>query len=112
MIYLEAASALALVLGLLGLFYYLAQRFNIRRSGGSSQRQIRVVERTSLGDKRSLLIVRVGQEQFLLGATSSTISMLSSIVCDSFSDTADSEEEASEKPVSKISFRKILEAIR
>jgi len=112
MIYFQAVSALALVLGLLGLFYYLVQRFNIGNSGGGSKRQIQVIERAPLGDKRSLLIVRVGQEQFLLGATSGTISLLSSIECESSGSAANAEVEPSDNPVSKISFRKILEAIR
>lgn len=112
MIYLQAASALALVIGLIGLFYYFGQRLNERLNGGASRRYVKVIERTPLGDKRALLLVRVGQQQMLLGATSNSISMLSVIP----------EEEVSNRPVPggkaekteepKASFRKLLEAIR
>jgi flagellar protein FliO/FliZ len=111
MIYLQAISALALVIGIIGLFYYLGQRINDRVIGGASKRRVQVIERTPLGDKRSLLLVRVGQQQLLLGATSNTISRLSSIEDeDSTEEPVPLEEEKQDPPTS--SFRRILEAIR
>jgi flagellar biosynthetic protein FliO len=113
MIYLEALSALILVLGLIGLFYYLGQRLNERVNGGASKRQVKVIERTPLGDKRALLLVRVGEQQILLGATGSTISMLSTIPLEETPAEAPVSKKEEQKPeMSKASFRKSLEAIR
>lgn len=112
MIYLQAASALALVIGLIGLFYYLGQRLNERVTGGASKRNIQVIERTPLGDKRTLLLVRVGQQQLLLGATSSAISMLATVACAEPSEKPASDITKGKKEDSKISFRRVLEAIR
>ena len=108
MIYLQAASALALVIGLIGLFYYLSQRLNERVTGGASKRRVQVIERTPLGDKRTLLLVRVGQQQLLLGATSNTISMLSVVACEEPSEKQASEKTRQKKVDSKVSFRKII----
>ena len=112
MIYLEAVSALALVIGLIGLFYYLGQRLNERITGGASKRQIQVIERAPLGDKRTLVLIRVGRQQLLLGATNSRISMLSEVACEEHLEKPSSESAAEENGESKISFRRILEAMR
>ena len=109
MIYLEALSALVLVIGLIGLFYYLGQKLNERVNGGASKRRVQVLERTPLGDKRALLLVKVGNQQMLLGATSSNISMLSPVPDEEVPVKKKREEN---EEVSKVSFRKILEAIR
>ena len=112
MIYLKAISALALVLGFIGLFYYLSQRLNERLTGGASKRRVQVIERTPLGDKRTLLLVQVGKQQLLLGATNNTISTLSEVVCEELPEESTSETTPDRKPGPKVSFRKILEAIR
>jgi flagellar biosynthetic protein FliO len=112
MIYLKAISALILVLGLIGLCYYLVQRLNDRVNGGKSKRQIRVLERTPLGDKRSLLLVQVRQKQMLLGATNSTISMLADVPIDKTAPVEVLDRDNTAEPEAKVSFRKILEAIR
>jgi len=112
MIYLQTASALALVIGLIGLFYYLARQVNNRVTGGASKRHVQVIERTPLGDKRSLLLVRVGQRHLLLGATSSTITMLSAASCPETEEKRSPKTEEREKIDSKISFHRILEGIR
>ena len=112
MIYLQAVSALAIVIGLIGLLYYLGQRLNERVTGGASRRRVQVIERTPLGDKRSLLLVRVGQQQLLLGATHNSISMLSQVTCEELPEKAVSETTRRKKPGPKVSFRRILEAIR
>jgi flagellar biosynthetic protein FliO len=114
MIYLQAASALALVLGLMGLLYCLVQRINNQRAGGAGRTQMQVVERLPLGEKRTLLLVRVGGEQFLLGATASRISMLSSVsAAEKLQDSpAEGSTDEEDHRVSRISFRRVLEAIR
>jgi len=112
MIYLKALSALSLVIGLIGLFYYLGRRLNDRVTGGILKRRVQVLERTPLGEKRALLLVRIGQQQLLLGATSSTISMLSEVICDEPSESREVEETPQDKTGSKVSFRRVLEAIR
>jgi len=112
MIYLKALSALSLVIGLIGLFYYLGQRLNDRVTGGVSKRKVQVLERTPLGEKRALLLVRIGQQQLLLGATSNTISMLSEVACDEPAENLEVEKTPQDTTHSKISFRRVLEAIR
>ncbi len=112
MIYLHAASALALVIGLIGLFYYVSQRLNQRVTGFASKRRVQVIERTPLGDKRALILVRVGKQQMLLGATSSSISMLSLVFCEETPEKPISRTVTEKKVDSKVSFRRILEAIR
>jgi flagellar biosynthetic protein FliO len=114
MIYVQAASALALVLGLMGLFYCVVQRIKNQTIGGTARNQMQVVERLPLGEKRTLLLVRVGDEQFLLGATANRISMLSSVTAAEKLQESPSESISDQeaKRVSRISFRRVLEAIR
>jgi len=111
MIYLQAASALAIVIGIIGLFYYLGQRINERVLGSTSKRRVQVIERTPLGEKRSLLLIRVGHQQLLLGATNNTISMLSEIDEEPLEEPA-TETKGQNEELPKKSFRRILEAIR
>jgi flagellar biogenesis protein FliO len=54
----------------------------------------------------------VGKQQLLLGATSSNIAMLSTIPVGASEDSTVSEKGRKKQPESKVSFRKILEAIR
>lgn len=112
MIYLKALSALSLVIGLIGLFYYLGQRLNDRVTGGVSKRRVKVLERTPLGEKRALLLVQVGEQQLLLGSTSNTISKLSEVVCEEPVESREVAKTPKAKTHSKISFRRVLEAMR
>jgi flagellar biosynthetic protein FliO len=76
--WLQVLSALALVFGLLGLFYWMAARYGSRpmRSGA---RRIEVLERRSLGDRSQLVLVQIGEDTFLLGATSQSVTLLSQV---------------------------------
>ncbi len=76
--WLQVLSALALVFGLLGLLYWMSARYGNRRLRGGSRR-IEVLERRPLGDKSQLVLVQVGGETFLLGATSQSVTLLSQV---------------------------------
>ena len=112
MIYLQSITALALVLGLIGLFYCIAQRLVNRTGGGISKRRIKVVERVAVGDKRVLLLVQVGQQQLLLGATSNNISMLSPIDQEELIEELPDAEKSDEEPILRPSFRRLMESFR
>ncbi|HSR70167.1 MAG TPA: flagellar biosynthetic protein FliO [Acidobacteriota bacterium] len=79
MIYAQSFMALALVLGLVWLFYRLFMHLQNRLGLSGPDRSIQVEERTSLGDKRQLLVVQVDGQRYLLGATSSNISLVSAL---------------------------------
>lgn len=79
MLYLQSFVALSLVLGLLWVLYRLAQRFGGRIPGFAKPRRIQVMERSSLGDRRSLLLVSVAGQQFLVGSTPQNLSLLAKI---------------------------------
>jgi flagellar biosynthetic protein FliO len=76
--WLQVLSALALVFGLLGLFYWMAARYGSRPMHGGARR-IEVLERRPLGDRSQLVLVQVGQDTFLLGATSQSVTLLSQV---------------------------------
>lgn len=76
--WLQVLSALALVFGLLGLFYWMAARYGSRPIRGGARR-IEVLERRPLGDRSQLVLVQVGRETFLLGATSQSVTLLSQV---------------------------------
>lgn len=79
MIIVQSFVALALVLGLVWLFYRLFMLLQAKLGLSGPERSIRVEERTSLGDKRQLLLVSVEGQRFLLGATSHQISLVSNL---------------------------------
>ncbi len=91
MLYLQSVLALLLILGLLWILYRLYRRLEGRLPSLARPRRIQVVERASLGERRSLLLVSVGDEQFLLGATPQNLSLLARI-------DSDSIEEPSQAP--------------
>ncbi len=92
MLYLQSMLALLLILGLLWILYRLFQRFEGRFPGLVARpRRIQVVERRSLGERRSLLLVTVGEEQFLVGSTTQSLSLLARI-------DSDLSQEAAEAP--------------
>lgn len=112
MSYLHSITAMVIVLGLLGLFYYFAQRLMNPSASGISKRRIKVVERVSLGDKRVLLLVQVGQQQLLLGATNNNISMLSPLGQDEPIEELPEGEKSEEAGLPRFSFRQLLESLR
>lgn len=84
MMYLQSFLALFLVLGLVGVFYIIAQRLNGRvLSVAQSSRLIKVVESTSLGEKRNLVLIQVDGQFFLVGATPQNVSLVSAVTISS-----------------------------
>ena len=109
---IQVISGILLVFGLLALFYWLANRLNGGRGFRPGSSRIEIVEARNIGEKRTLLLVRVGEENFLLGATSAQISMLSSVSDAALGPPADEEIEESTEVPSKVSFRGLLEMMR
>jgi flagellar biosynthetic protein FliO len=109
---IQVASGILLVFGLLALFYWLANRLNGGRGFRPGSSRIEIIEARNIGEKRTLLLVRVGGENFLLGATSSQISMLSGLSDAALGHPVDEEIEESTNAPSKLSFRGLLEMIR
>lgn len=75
----QAVAGILLVFGLLALFYWMAYRFSGGRGFPGRCSKIEIVETRGIGDKRALLLVRVGSETFLVGSTTHQISLLSAI---------------------------------
>jgi len=78
--FFQMVASLSIVVGLIYLAYYLANRFlkgNLVRK--SVPRYIRVVESRFLAPKKSLMLVEVGGEYLLLGSTDSGISLLKQV---------------------------------
>ena len=107
---LQIISALALVFGLLGALYWLTNRYS-GKFGSNSNRKIRLVEKLPLGDKRSLILVEIGQQSYLVGSTPQNISMLAPLekeesICDQ--ETPDEIE----NQVESSGFRRVLELMK
>jgi flagellar protein FliO/FliZ len=77
MIYFQALLALLFVLALLGVFYVVCRR--LQNGGTAAGRRIQIVESLSLGEKRSLHLVRLGGRVYFLGATSQNLSLLGTL---------------------------------
>jgi flagellar protein FliO/FliZ len=78
--FFQMVASLSIVIGLIYLAYYLANRFlkgNLVRK--SVPRYIRVVESRFLAPKKSLMLVEVGGEYLLLGSTDSGLSLLKQV---------------------------------
>lgn len=108
MIYLQSAMALLFILGLMWIALRLFRRLEGRLPGLSRPRRIQVVERASLGERRSLLLVSVGEEQFLVGSTPQSLSLLASIGCGEGRQTEEPPQ-AAQRPAPLRPFRAVLE---
>jgi flagellar protein FliO/FliZ len=78
--FFQMLASLSIVVGLIYLAYYLANRFlkgNLVRK--SVPRYIRVVESRFLAPKKSLMLVEVGGEYLLLGSSDSGLSLLKQV---------------------------------
>ncbi|RQW83238.1 MAG: flagellar biosynthetic protein FliO [Geobacter sp.] len=78
--FFQMVASLSIVVGLIYLAYYLANRFlkgNLMKK--SVPRYIRVVESRFLAPKKSLMLVEVGGEYLLLGSSDSGISLLKQV---------------------------------
>jgi flagellar biosynthetic protein FliO len=103
---LQTISGIALVFGLLALFYWVAHRLNSQGRLGGCRGRIQVVERMSLGDKKFLFLVRVAEETILIGATPHTISVLAPV------NPEPREEEEGEEEVGSTSDRPLLPSFK
>lgn len=75
----QTTAGIVLVFGLLALFYWVAYRYSAGRGFSGRRQQIEILETRGIGDKRALLLIRVGLETFLVGSTTHQISLLSPI---------------------------------
>lgn len=90
----QAIAGILLVFGLLALFYWMAYRFSGGRGFPGRASKIEILETRGIGDKRMLLLVRVGSGTFLVGSTTHQISLLSPVDSDETEGaTADTESE-------------------
>lgn len=77
---LQSSGALLLILAIILLGAYLLKKMLPGRFGPlAHKRHLKVVETLSLGDKRSLHLLQVGEQMILLGSTSSQIAVLEQI---------------------------------
>jgi len=65
--------SLLMVLVLIVICAFILKRFNLVQQGGS---QLKVVASLSLGSKERVIVVQVGDQQFVLGVTSQQINLL------------------------------------
>jgi flagellar protein FliO/FliZ len=73
-------TVLAFLLGLIILAFYVIKRINVQRNGFLlGQKQMQLIETLYLGPKRSLALLKVGKELFILGISPSQISFLTSV---------------------------------
>ena len=80
MLTLQMVASLALVLGLIYLFYHLSNRwFKLGAPTRGGERHIRLVETRHLAPKKSLVLVEVGGEYLLLGSSSDNLTFLKQI---------------------------------
>ena len=77
---LQMVAALAVVLGVILLFYYVTSRvFKIGTLPGGAQKYIRLIETRFLAPKKSLLLVEVGGEYILLASSGDDIRFIKQI---------------------------------
>lgn len=110
MLYLQTFLALGAVLGIVWVCYRGFLLLQDRLPGSMRpRRNIQVVERVALGDKRTLLLVEAGGKRFLLGSTPHQVSLVSALGEVEPSPAADGQGEfLSESPQSP-DFRMALE---
>jgi flagellar protein FliO/FliZ len=84
---LRALVSLAIVLGLLIGCVWLLRRGSIRLGGSGRPRTVIAIETaTSLGDRRSLVIVNVEGRRLLIGVASGSVSLVSELTMSSNED--------------------------
>jgi flagellar biosynthetic protein FliO len=89
---IRASGALLLILGSILLITFFLKRFLPRHFGALGERRfIEIIESASLGEKRSLSIVKVGEEHFLIASTPGSVSLLERLVMPDEREAEDSE---------------------
>ncbi|MGD8963180.1 MAG: flagellar biosynthetic protein FliO [Desulfobacterales bacterium] len=76
---LKMIAALALVLGGLGIFFYVSKRFVRKDTGVSGGKMIRVLASQYVGLKKSISLVEIPGAILVVGITGDTISLLTKI---------------------------------
>jgi len=77
---LQMVASLAVVLGLIYLFYHLSNRwFKLGAQTRGGERHIRLVETRYLAPKKSLVLVEVGGEFLLLGSSDDALTFIKQI---------------------------------
>jgi len=77
---LQMLAALAVVVGLILLFYYVSNRWlKSGMSVGGAQRYIRLIETRFLAPKKSLFLVEVGGEYLLLGSSAEGLQFIKQV---------------------------------
>jgi len=76
---LRAFISLAIVVGLLAMFIWALRRGTLRLSGINGRTAMVIETAMSLGDRRSLAIVRVDGRRLLIGLTPSQVSMIADL---------------------------------
>lgn len=73
---LSVFLSLIVVIAIIFALAYLARRFNVTQTGGG---QMRVVASMMAGNKEKIMVVEVGDEQYLLGITAHNINHLATL---------------------------------
>ena len=77
---LQMVAALAIVVGLILLFYYASNRWlKGRLQAGNPHKYIRVIETRFLAPKKSLVLVEVGGEYLLLSSSGESLQFIKQI---------------------------------
>lgn len=76
---LDVIFKLAFVLALIYGSLYLLRRWQVGAFASARQRQLAVLETTRLSPRQSLLLVRVGERAWLIGATDQAVSLLAEV---------------------------------
>ncbi len=102
---LKMTAALALILGLMGLFFWALKRFGSFKLS-VSKGMIHVIENRAIAPKRYISIIRVGKMYYLLGSTDTQITLIDAIDFEKtsgFKDTLNKEIERqyNDEPFSK-----------
>ena len=76
----RAMGGLGLVLFLMIAGYFAARKFAPRYfAKGASETNLKIIETLSMGDKRSISMIQVGNSRFLVGNTAHQINLLTEL---------------------------------
>ncbi len=80
--WLSFAVSFTAVLATLGALLYLIRRVQQRGIPGLPQRRIRILESASVGPRQKLVLLRVNEQELLIGVSPQQISTLASFASD------------------------------
>ncbi|WP_345711521.1 flagellar biosynthetic protein FliO, partial [Kineococcus glutinatus] len=82
------------LVAVLGLMWLIARRMRRSRSAGAAGSGLAVLERTSIGHKAGVAVVRVGDRALVVGVTEQQVSLLSELALDAVLPTAADGEDS------------------